>query len=255
MKPSHYIEKVKKSNAHKLLMEEDPKAYLCSIFFLRDFDEGNNETQVDFYSPLKKHIVSFKIDKKIEKVENKHAKTLTNKKFIPQPLPENIKMDVDEMKSTLLDEMHNRDMTYEIEKVLAFLNMTDGEAVWNCTGFLKGLGLVQAHIEDKSASVLFMEKKSLFDLIKFAGGAPGMPGMMGAPEKPMGGITILPPETVPSEPESKPETKTKPQKTPEPPKKTRPSDAELKGTRQGVAELENRRSDVNLKKKDAKSKQ
>lgn len=218
MKPSHYIEQVKKSSAYKLLMEEDPKAYLCSIFFLRDFDEGNNETQVDFYSPLKKHIVSFKIDKKIEKVENKHAKTLTSKKFIPQPLPENVKMDVDEMKSTLLDEMHNRDMTYEIEKVLAFLNMTDGEAVWNCTGFLKGLGLVQAHIEDKSASVLFMEKKSLFDLIKFAGGAPGMPGMA-APEKPMGGITILPPETVLSEPESKQETKPKTQKTSEPVKK------------------------------------
>lgn len=225
MKPSHYIEKVKKFPAYKLMMEEDPKTYLCSVFFLRDFDEGNNETQVDFYSPLKKHMISFKVDKKVERVENKHAKTLTNKKLVPQPLPENIKMDIDEMKSTILDEMHNRDMTYEIEKVLAFLNITDGTPVWNCTGFLKGLGLVQAHIEDKSASVLFMEKKSLFDLIKFSGGAPGMPGMMGAPEKPaVGGVTILPPQTVPSEAETKPKT----QKAPEPTKKTRPSVAESK---------------------------
>ncbi|MEK6840733.1 MAG: hypothetical protein AABX79_02140 [Nanoarchaeota archaeon] len=221
MKPSHYIEKVKKSPAYKLLMEEDSKAYLCSIFFLRDFDEGNNETQVDFYSPLKKHLISFKIDKQVEKVENKHAKTITGKKFIPQPLPENIKMDVDEMKSTILDEMHNRDMTYEIEKVLAFLNVTDGAAVWNCTGFLKGLGLVQAHVEDKSASVLFMEKKSLFDLIKFPGGAPGMkgmPGMAGAgfPDKPMGNVVIMgKPEQVAPEPkeESKPETKEPKQKS------------------------------------------
>ncbi len=219
MKPSHYIEKVKKFPAYKLMMEEDSKAYLCSVFFLRDFDEGNNETQVDFYSPLKKNMISFKVDKKVERIENKHAKTITNKKLIPQPLPENIKMDVDEMKSTILDEMHNRDMTYEIEKVLAFLNMTDGTPVWNCTVFLKGLGLIQAHIEDKSASVLFMEKKSLFDLIKFSGGAPGMPGMMGAPEKPafgaVGGVTILPPQTVPSEAETKPKT----QKAPEPTKK------------------------------------
>jgi hypothetical protein len=210
------------------MMEEDPKTYLCSVFFLRDFDEGNNETQVDFYSPLKKNMISFKVDKKVERVENKHAKTITNKKLVPQPLPENIKMDIDEMKSTVLDEMHNRDMTYEIEKVLAFLNMTDGTPVWNCTVFLKGLGLIQAHIEDKSASVLFMEKKSLFDLIKFSGGAPGMPGMMGAPEKPaggpVGGVTILPPQTIPSEAETKPKT----QKAPEPVKKTRPSDVELK---------------------------
>ena len=203
MKPFHYIEKVKKSSAYKLLMEEDPKAYLCSIFFLRDFDEGNNETQVDFYSPMKKNIVSFKVDKKVEKVESRHAKTITNKKFIPQPLPENIKMDIDEMKSTLSDEMHNRDMAYEIEKVLAFLNMTDGSAVWNCTGFLKGLGLLQAHVEDKSASVLFMEKKSLFDLIKFPGGAPGMPGMA-APENPLGNVGVIKPEALPTEAESKP---------------------------------------------------
>ena len=251
MKPLHYIEKVKKSSVYKLLMEEDPKAYLCSIFFLRDFDEGNNETQVDFYSPLKKQIFSFKIDKKIEKVENKYAKTITNKKFIPQPLTESIKMDVDEMKSTLMDEMHNRDMTYEIEKVLAFLNITDGRAVWNCTGFLKGLGLVQAHIEDKSASVLFMEKKSLFDMIKFSGGAPGMPGMV-APGNPLGNVSIINPEAPPTVAESKPKAE-KPGTGPD--KKNRPSDAELKN-RPGLADLKkNRPGEAELKKKEAKSKQ
>ena len=209
MKPSHYIEKVKKSDSYKMLMEEDPKAYLCSVFFLRDFDEGNNETQVDFYSPLKKHIVSFKVDKKVEKTTNKKVQTITHKKFIPQPLPENTKMDIDEMKSTLLDEMHNRDMTYEIEKVLAFLNMTDGRAVWNCTGFLKGLGLVQAHVEDKSASVLFMEKKSLFDLIKFTGNAPNLPMGDIPGNLTTGNVTVLKPEDLPSEPskeEAKPKT-------------------------------------------------
>ena len=186
MKPSHYIEKVKKSKEYKLLMEEDPKAYLCSVFFLRDFDEGNNETQVDFYSPAKKHIISFKADKKVERTEGKKMQTITHKKFVPKPLNAKIKMDVDAMKSTLTDEMHNRDMTYEIEKILVFLNAhEDGKAVWNCTGFLKGLGLLQAHVEDESASILFMEKKSLFDMVKFAGGnMPGMPGQM-APGNPM----------------------------------------------------------------------
>ncbi len=205
MKPSHYIEKVKKSELFKQLMKEDPKAYLCSVFFLRDFDEGNNETQVDFYSPAKKTIVSFKVDKKIEKNTSKKMQMITNKKFIPKPLNENIKMDIDEMKSTLMDEMHNRDMTYEIEKILAFLNVTDGRAVWNCTGFLKGLGLVQAHVEDASASVLFMEKKSLFDLIKFTGNAPNMP-VGGAPGNLMGGVSMINPQDLVSEKENKPKT-------------------------------------------------
>ena len=85
-------------------------------------------------------------------------------------------MDIDAIKPTLLDEMHNRGMTYEIEKVLAFLNITDERALWNCTGFLKGLGLVQAHVEDSSESVLFMEKKSLFDILKFVKGNAGIQG-------------------------------------------------------------------------------
>lgn len=211
MKPAHYIEKVKKSPEYKLLMEEDPKAYLCSVFFLRDFDEGNNETQVDFYSPAKKNIVSFKVDRKVERVANKKPQTITHKKFVPQPLPESIRMDVDAMKPTLLDEMHNRDMTYEIEKLLLFLNITDGRPVWNCTGFLKGLGLVQAHVEDQSQSVLFMEKKSLFDFIKFAGGAPGMPGAAGAPNQLTGGMNVITqPEIKTVEAETKP-TKASPE--------------------------------------------
>ena len=169
MKATHYIKRVKESKPFKDFMKEDSKAYLCSLFFIRDFTEKRDETQVDFYSPKKKAIVSFKVDGKIERTLNKKAETMTHKKFIPKLLNENIKMDIDEMKDTLADEMHNREMTYEIEKVLSFLNMVEGKPVWNCTGFLKGLGILQAHVDDETNTILFMEKKSFFDLIKFTG--------------------------------------------------------------------------------------
>jgi len=162
-------------------IKEDPNAYLCSLFFIRDFTEKKNETQVDFYSPKKKCIVSFKVDGKIERVANKKAETMAHKKFIPKPLNESIKLDIDEMKDTLLDEMHNREMTYEIEKILSFLNMVEGKAVWNCTGFLKGLGILQTHVDDETNSVLFMEKKSFFDLIKFTGKPSAVVGQQPTP--------------------------------------------------------------------------
>jgi hypothetical protein len=173
MKASHYIKKVKESKEFKGFIKENPGAYLCSLFFIRDFTEKKNETQVDFYSPKKKIIFSFKVNGKVEKAPNKKAETMAHKKFIPKPLIENTKMDIDEMKDTLTDEMHNREMAYEIEKVLAFLNMVDDKPVWNCTGFLRGLGLLQTHVDDETNSVLFMEKKSLFDMIKFTGNQPG----------------------------------------------------------------------------------
>ena len=174
MKSTAYIKKVKESLSFKEFMKEDPKAFLCSLFFTRDFSEKRSETQVDFYSPKQKMIISFKVDKKVERAPlAKKAETLTHKKFIPKPLNENIKMDVDEIVPTLIDEMHNRGMTYQIEKILAFVNITDGEVIWNCTAFLKGLGLILAHVEDKSNTVLFMEKKSFFDLLSFTKGTGG----------------------------------------------------------------------------------
>ena len=168
MKPETYIKKVKESKDYKDFMKEDPKAYLCSLFFVRDFSGPQKETQVDFYSPKIKKIVSFKVEgNKVERAPiHKKAETLTHKKFVPKPMKDTIKMDVDEMQPTLMDEMHNRGMTYEIEKILAFLNITDDRVLWNCTGFLKGLGLLQAHVEDSTGTVLFMDKKSFFDIIK-----------------------------------------------------------------------------------------
>ncbi len=171
MKCAVYIKKVKDSQEFKDFMKEDPKAFLCSLFFTRDFTDKRAETQVDFYSPKKKMIISFKVDGKVERAPlAKKAETLTHKKFVPKPLVETIKMDVDEIEPTIVDEMHNRGMTYQIEKVLAFVNITDGEVIWNCTAFLKGLGLILAHIEDKSNTVLFMDKKSFFDLLSFTKG-------------------------------------------------------------------------------------
>ena len=207
MKATHYIKKVKESEPFKEFIKEDPKAYLCSVFFVRDFSENHNETQVDFYSPTKKAMVSFKVDKKVERIPiNKKAETITHKKFVPKTLNENTKMDVDELKGILLAEMHNRGMTYEIDKILVFLNIADDETVWNCTAFLKGLGLLQSHVEDESGTVLFMEKKSLFDLVRFTGG--GAPANLAAnsPEKLGGGINIVSePEVMVSKTEDKPQ--------------------------------------------------
>lgn len=193
MKAQHYIKKVKESKEFKDFIKSDSKAYLCSVFFVRDFTEGKNETQVDFYSPKKKKIISFNAEGKIEKALDKTAKTLGNKKFIPKELKEMTKIDIDEIKSTLQDEMHNRDMAYTIEKVLAFLTTMDDKPIWNCTGFLAGLGLLQAHVDDETNTVLFMDKKSLFDMIKFTGqgmagglgAGPGLPGADGAGNVPV----------------------------------------------------------------------
>ncbi|MBI3623566.1 hypothetical protein HY212_05830 [Candidatus Pacearchaeota archaeon] len=168
MKTQHFIKKAKESDDFKNFMKEDSSAYLCSLFFTRDYETKQNETQVDFYSPKKNVIVSFKVDKKVERIPlDKKAETITHQKFIPKPLGEKIKMNIEDVKPVLMDEMNNRSMASDINKILVVLHIADDRIVWNCTGFLKGLGLLQAHLEDSSESVLFMEKKNFMDLLKF----------------------------------------------------------------------------------------
>ncbi len=180
MKVEHYIKKLKKSKEFNDFTKDDPQSYLCSVFLVRDFIGNHNETQLDFYSPKIKKIISFKVDRGVTKIPiDKRAETITHKKFVPKKLDEKINLDVDVLKPTILDDMHNRGLTGEIQKILVILHELDDRNVWNCTCFLGGLGLLQCHIEDSSGTVLFMEKKSFFDLIKFTGAPPGLPPIKG----------------------------------------------------------------------------
>jgi hypothetical protein len=171
MKIDHYLKKIKETAGYKKLIKEDPKAYLCSAFFVRDFKDKHNETHVDFYSPKIKKIISFKVDGKAERIPiDKKAETMTHKIFVPPPLFKDINLEIEKIRPIILDEMHNRGLTDDVQKILVILQNLDQRDVWNCTCFLSGMGLLQSHVEDKSASVLFMEKRSFFDIIKFVGG-------------------------------------------------------------------------------------
>lgn len=159
--------KVKKSEDFKKFAIEDPRAYLCSMFFMRDFDGKQNDSQIDFYSPKIKKIISFKVlgDKVERSPVDKKAATLTQKKFIPKQIEEKVKIDLDVIKELILDEMHNRGITDSIKKIIAVIQNIEGKTVWNCTCFLSGLNILFSHVEDSSKTILYMDRKSFFDMI------------------------------------------------------------------------------------------
>ena len=167
MKIQQYVSKVEKTKEFKEFMKKDSKAYLCSLFFVRDFSENHNETHIDFYSPKTKKITSFNLDKKVTKVPlDKKAENIKHEKFVPKKIGSKIKLDLEKVKPIIVDEMHNRGLTDNIQKMIVILQNTEGRDIWNCTCFLNGLGLLQCKVEDSSETVLFMEKQSFFDLIK-----------------------------------------------------------------------------------------
>ena len=90
--------------------------------------------------------------------------TLTKK--VPEKLDITTNTDLDELKGIIEDEMKNRNMSEDIKKIIAVLQMIDGKKIWNLNCVLSGMNLLRTHVEDESKTVLLMEKSSLLDLMK-----------------------------------------------------------------------------------------
>lgn len=168
---SQFIKKINGSVQFKEFIKEDPTAYLCSFFFVRDFLEKKDQTQVDFYSPKKENIFSLKIEENgnIENAENKTAETISHKRLVPEKIQKKIKLKIDDLKPLLEKEMKKEGINNDLQKILVYLVSVNGNILWNCTGFLKGLAILQAIIEDKTGKVASIQKKSFFDMLKFIG--------------------------------------------------------------------------------------
>lgn len=166
MKFQEYIEKVQADAAYKTFMKEHGDAYLCAAFFVRDYKENHNESSVDFFTPKEKKVMTFSFSKDktiqarpLDMLKQGEAK-------IPKALSGNVALDIDQLKGLIVDEMHNRTITGDVDKLISILHNPDGKLIWHCTAFLSGMAIVKADIEDTSKSVVFMERLSFLDLLK-----------------------------------------------------------------------------------------
>lgn len=173
MRFQEFFEKVKSCDDYRKFTFENPQAYLCTGFFVLDFQGGKNQSSVDFYNPPNKKMTSFKFEDKIIAVPLDIPPEMIDVNIVPEKLQGEPKIELEELKGILIDEMHNRGMTYEIQKIIVILQYFDGRLIWNCTALLSGLALLKTHIEDSTKSVLLMEKSSFFDFIKPVNVKPG----------------------------------------------------------------------------------
>lgn len=161
MKLQPYIEKLNSSQEYKDFHKKYTDAFVVAGFFVIDLEMGKNVHQVDYYVPSKKKIAAFSLDEKI----TMQLLDLLNEK-VPEKLDIKTKIDLDQLQGILMDEMKNRSITDDIKKIIAVLQSVDGKKIWNLNCILSGMGVLNAHVEDESRSVLKMEKKSLIDIMK-----------------------------------------------------------------------------------------
>ena len=161
MKIQHYLDKLHGSTEYKEFQKEHKDAYIVAGFFILDLEQGFDVHQIDFYIPSKKKVAAFNLDKSIQ---IQIMDMVTDKKPSQVDIAANI--DLDTIPGILEDEMKNRGITESIKKVIAILQNIDGKKIWNLNCVLSGMGILKAHVEDESKSVLKMEKASIFDYVK-----------------------------------------------------------------------------------------
>lgn len=162
MKIKPYINKLNGSKEFKSFMKQNSKAFMIAGFFILDLENKKNVHQIDYYAPSSKKVAAFTLDGGV----NMQMLSLMNSSKIPEKLDITTKIDLDSLYGILEDEMKNRSITDDIKKIIAVLQSIDGKKVWNLNCLLSGMGILRAHIDDDSQTVLKMEKASLLDYIK-----------------------------------------------------------------------------------------
>lgn len=161
MKIKPYVTKLSNSSEFKDFASKNKDAYVAAGFFVIDFESGKNIHQIDYYIPKEKKVAAFTIDHGV----TVQVLALMNSK-VPEKLDLATKIDLDALKGILEDEMKNRSITEDIKKIIAVVQNIDGKKLWNLNCVLSGMGILRAHVDDDSKTVLKMEKASILDYIK-----------------------------------------------------------------------------------------
>ncbi len=161
MKIQPYIEKLSSTKQFQNFISSHNDAFLIAGFFVLDFESGININQIDYYIPSAKKVAAFTLG---DNVEMRMLDMLSSQK--PERLDIKTNIDLDSIKGILEDEMKNRNMTENIQKIIAIIQNVKGDKIWNVNCVLSGMEILKAHIDDKSKTVLKMERASVMDYLK-----------------------------------------------------------------------------------------
>lgn len=161
MKIQPYIEKLSSTKQFQNFISSYNDAFLIAGFFVLDFESGININQIDYYIPSAKKVAAFTLG---DNVEMRMLDMLSSQK--PERLDIKTNIDLDSIKGILEDEMKNRNMTENIQKIIAIIQNVKGDKIWNVNCVLSGMEILKAHIDDKSKTVLKMERASVMDYLK-----------------------------------------------------------------------------------------
>ncbi len=157
-----YLEKLHHSDGFKEFMKENPDAFLCSGFFMMDFEKQNQDKQhFDFYLPKTEEIASFRLEEECKMVSIEMIE-----KKVPEKIELDYSIDLKEFEELILNKMEQENIGKKMQKILLFLQKIKEKDFFIGTVFISGLGLLKVKIDIKEKKIIDFEKKSFFDMLK-----------------------------------------------------------------------------------------
>lgn len=158
-----YLEKLYASDDFQKFIEENKDAYLCSCFFVKDFEKNDDKQHFDYFIPSVKKMFSFQIDSNCEKVpvENFGEK-------IPEKISDNHNFSFEEIEKLIIDKMEKENIKNKVQKILLSLQKVDGRESLFGTIFISALGMIKINIDLEKMQITDFEKKSFLDMLKIS---------------------------------------------------------------------------------------
>lgn len=151
------ISKLKKSKEFVKFKKEHKDAYLCTAFFIIDFEGNQNTAQINFQFDDEK-IGAFVIDGDIKlRIED----LLVKKKL--DRIKEDTKIDIEDVVRIAKKQITREGVKSKASKIIAILGSEEKRQMWNVTCFFESFYLLNMHIDIASGKILKSEKKSLSD--------------------------------------------------------------------------------------------
>jgi len=153
------LAKLKESKEFAKFKEENKDAYLCSAFFILDYETKVNTQQLDFFLPKENKICLFNVDNKIT---HKIDDIFEEKKKKLEELDHHVMIEIKDIEEIVKNEWKDK----KIKKIFAVLQKKDNKQRWNLTCIVEGAVLLKIQIDSENGKILEKEERNLMDFIK-----------------------------------------------------------------------------------------
>ncbi len=150
------------SEIFKRFIQENPDAELVAGFFIMDLLDNNNQRSLDY--KLQQKIFTFSLNENNE-ITMREDELIQSDKPLEKISPD-IKIDLDDVKSSAEIAALDRKITNKFQKIIAVLQLHEGRQVWNLTCMLDSFVILNIIIDSETREIIKFERKSMADFIK-----------------------------------------------------------------------------------------